>query len=233
VSIVLLGPSVSTPQAQSAPVPLDPITAIVDAFRTHDIVALSDAHGNEQNQQPPIAEDYIVWAIGCPKNRLPHRASDLEPAALHQLALAAVRDFHPVLRRFVADADVRYTMLTPLAAATKPSAWPAPPITLMGDAVHVMPPTGAHGGNTALRDAALLADTLQGAVAAGTPVRDAIARYQSEMVAYAFKEVDASIRTLRRINASNPLFRFAMFRAMPWLRARIKGRLMTNQEWES
>lgn len=30
--------------------PLDPVTAIVDAFRTHDIVALCDAHGNVQSQ---------------------------------------------------------------------------------------------------------------------------------------------------------------------------------------
>ncbi len=30
--------------------PLDPVTAIADAFRTHDIVALGDAHGNVQSQ---------------------------------------------------------------------------------------------------------------------------------------------------------------------------------------
>ena len=35
--------------AQDAPrpaVPIDPIPAILDAFRQHDIVALGDAHGN-------------------------------------------------------------------------------------------------------------------------------------------------------------------------------------------
>ena len=39
--------------AQTAGVPakpLDPVSAIVDAFRDHDIVALSDAHGNVQSQ---------------------------------------------------------------------------------------------------------------------------------------------------------------------------------------
>ena len=39
--------------AQDAPrpaVPIDPIPAILDAFRQHDIVALGDAHGNEQAQ---------------------------------------------------------------------------------------------------------------------------------------------------------------------------------------
>src|SRR5678815_5224298 len=29
--------------------PLEPIAAILDAFKTHDVVALSDAHGNLQN----------------------------------------------------------------------------------------------------------------------------------------------------------------------------------------
>jgi hypothetical protein len=38
--------------AQSIPkpaVPLEPISAILDAFKTHEIVALADAHGNDQN----------------------------------------------------------------------------------------------------------------------------------------------------------------------------------------
>jgi hypothetical protein len=38
--------------AQSTPkpaVPLEPISAILDAFKAHQIVALTDAHGNEQN----------------------------------------------------------------------------------------------------------------------------------------------------------------------------------------
>ncbi len=30
-------------------VPIDPITAIIYACRSHDVVAMSDAHGNEQN----------------------------------------------------------------------------------------------------------------------------------------------------------------------------------------
>jgi hypothetical protein len=30
--------------------PIDPVAAIIDAFKTHQVVAISDAHGNEQNQ---------------------------------------------------------------------------------------------------------------------------------------------------------------------------------------
>ena len=38
-------------QEQPKPaVPVDPATAIVEAFKTHQVVAISDAHGNEQNQ---------------------------------------------------------------------------------------------------------------------------------------------------------------------------------------
>jgi hypothetical protein len=61
---------------QGAPpaAPVDAVTAIIDAFRTHDIVALSDAHGNRQSQLflealvrdprfPTVAND-IVWESG-------------------------------------------------------------------------------------------------------------------------------------------------------------------------
>jgi hypothetical protein len=44
-------PSTAAAQSDSVPAkPLDPVTAIVEAFRNHDIVALSDAHGNVQSQ---------------------------------------------------------------------------------------------------------------------------------------------------------------------------------------
>lgn len=54
IATVLLGhASAPSALAQGEPVPavpLEPIAAIVDAFRTHDLVALGDAHGNVQSQ---------------------------------------------------------------------------------------------------------------------------------------------------------------------------------------
>jgi 2-polyprenyl-6-methoxyphenol hydroxylase-like FAD-dependent oxidoreductase len=103
---------------------------------------------------------------------------------------------------------------TPLSAATRPKLWPVSRVTLMGDAVHVMPPTGAHGGNTALRDAALLGDQLL----RPAPLEQAIRAYQQEMMRYAFKEVERSTAMLRRSNLGNPVARFTLLRALPWLR---------------
>lgn len=89
----------------------------------------------------------------------------------------------------------------------------------MGDAVHVMPPFGAHGGNTALRDAALLSEKLQASVQRQEPLEQAIGAYQEEMLAYAFQEVEASKAMMRRFAADNPLLRWVMLRAIPSLRS--------------
>lgn len=48
---VALAGTLALVQTEGVPAkPLDPVTAIVDAFRTHDVVALCDAHGNVQSQ---------------------------------------------------------------------------------------------------------------------------------------------------------------------------------------
>lgn len=170
-----------------------------------------------------------MWAIGLPKDALPEHVWELNPDALHRIALNATQDFHPVLRGFVEHADVDYTILTTLSAATRPKHWPASRVTLMGDAVHVMPPTGAHGGNTALRDAALLTDTLQKATENNTPLEDAIQSYQQEMISYAFKEVASSVKMLRSTSMTNPLARLIMLRMVPWLRSLMGHSLIGNQ----
>ena len=171
------------------------------------------------DQAAPITEDYVMWAILLPKQDCPANMWELEADALYNSAVDAVRGYHPVLRRFVECADAEYTVATSLFAATRPKAWRASRATLVGDAVHVMPPTGAHGGNTALRDAALLAEQLKRASAGDEPVKQAIGAYQNEMMEYAFKEVDASRKMLARSNIKNSLVRFLILRAIPWVRS--------------
>jgi 2-polyprenyl-6-methoxyphenol hydroxylase-like FAD-dependent oxidoreductase len=77
-----------------------------------------------------------------------------------------------------------------------------------------MPPFGAHGGNTALRDAA----SLGGKLAAGGSVAAAIAAYQDEMAEYAFRAVDSSARMMRRLTATSGFQTWAMTRVLPRFR---------------
>lgn len=71
---LLLSVALAWQQPAPAATPVEPVTAIIEAFRTHDIVALSDAHGNRQSQlflealvrdpRFPAAVDDIVWESG-------------------------------------------------------------------------------------------------------------------------------------------------------------------------
>lgn len=70
-----------------------------------------------------------------------------------------------------------------------------------------------------MRDAALLAEKLQDAAAKHEPLEQAMRAYQEAMIAYAFREVEASKTMMRRFTAKNPLVRWAMPCAIPWLRS--------------
>jgi 2-polyprenyl-6-methoxyphenol hydroxylase-like FAD-dependent oxidoreductase len=181
-------------------------------------------------EPPPISEDYLMWAIMFPQKALPVDVWQRDAHALHELALKASCDFHPVLQRFVMEADIDYTLVVTLYSSTRPQVWPISRATLMGDAIHVMPPLGAHGGNTALRDAALLAEKLMEVASRGEPLEQAIMTYQEEMAAYAFKEVDAATAMLRRSNTTNSLVRWAMLRAVPWLRSLTGSSLIIDED---
>lgn len=183
-----------------------------------------------EDQPPPSGEDYVMWAMMFPQEKLPSDVGKLDAQTLYHLALGAVRDFHPVLQRFVECANVDDTIVVILNAATRPKKWPALRATLMGDTVHVMPPLGAHGGNAALRDAALLAEKLQDAAHRGTPLEQAIKTYQEEVVIDAFKEVGSSTAMLRRSTTRNPLVRWAMLRAVPWLRSLASSSLVLETD---
>ncbi|MFI6240517.1 FAD-dependent oxidoreductase [Micromonospora sp. NPDC050795] len=164
----------------------------------------------------PTGGDYVMWGLLLRQEEVPMGIrGDL--LTLWRLASGMSMDFHPVIRRLVGTAELDATVLNLFAAGQRPRRWAVPRATMMGDAVHVMPPFGAHGGNTALRDAALLGHKLVEARAGGAPVEEAIASYQDEMVRYAFRAVDTATRLMRRLTGGAAAPHWVLTRVLPRL----------------
>jgi len=164
----------------------------------------------------PTGEDYVMWGLLLRQEEVPAglRGNLL---ALRELAARMTTDFHPLIRRLVDTAELDATVLNLFATGQRPRRWAVPRATMMGDAVHVMPPFGAHGGNTALRDAALLGHHLVEARASGRPVEEAIADYQDEMVPYAFRAVDTAAGLMRRLTGGAAAPHWVLTRVLPRL----------------
>jgi 2-polyprenyl-6-methoxyphenol hydroxylase-like FAD-dependent oxidoreductase len=80
------------------------------------------------------------------------------------------------------------------ATAQPVDAWESGPVTLLGDAIHTMPPTAGVGANTALQDAATLAGELGSAARGEQSLIDAVAAYERVMVPRGFDAVVSSLR---------------------------------------
>jgi 2-polyprenyl-6-methoxyphenol hydroxylase-like FAD-dependent oxidoreductase len=110
---------------------------------------------------------------------------------LWQIVVGATTEWHPTVRDLVAYADVDTFFPITIRASEPVDAWQSGPVTLLGDAIHTMPPTGGVGANTALRDAATLSSEL---LSGGRPLIDAIAAYERVMLPRGFDTVEHSLR---------------------------------------
>lgn len=94
--------------------------------------------------------------IGIPDKRL----FALPPQQLHHFALDATASWHPRLSELIHHADPYSFFSVAIRAGERVEPWQSGRVTLLGDAVHTMPPTGGIGAGTALQDAACLAAEL-------------------------------------------------------------------------
>ena len=114
------------------------------------------------------------------------------PAEVHAQMCDAVSDWHPALRGLVERID-RDTLFSAHFKRLDPTpAWESSNVTVIGDAIHAMLPTFGMGGNTSLRDAALLTAGLQRVAAGETTVPEAVAGYEAAMREYVYPIMEMS-----------------------------------------
>ncbi|MEW9528807.1 FAD-dependent oxidoreductase [Microbispora sp. NPDC049125] len=166
-------------------------------------------------RQRPAGDDYLLCAFVARKDRFPAHPERLDGAQLKAHIGGLIAGWHPALRRLIDQCPPHDVSAFPFQASGHPAPWAPSRVTVLGDAVHGMPPAGGNGANTALRDAALLTRRLSQAARGELPLLDAIGGYEAEMRDYGFQAVDLAMKTLRQGMSSNL---FDAFFSRNWFR---------------
>jgi 2-polyprenyl-6-methoxyphenol hydroxylase-like FAD-dependent oxidoreductase len=144
------------------------------------------------------AADYLMTVLTATPDRMgvPDEALQrMTPEEIWRLTVDATAGWHPAVRELFAHADPTTFFPVSIRAGDRVDAWQPGPVTLLGDAIHTMPPTGGVGANTALRDA----QTLAGELLTGAPLVEAVAAYEQVLLPRGFDVVDASLRMARQL----------------------------------
>jgi 2-polyprenyl-6-methoxyphenol hydroxylase-like FAD-dependent oxidoreductase len=139
--------------------------------------------------------DHLIWVLVSRPEPYGEDPKSIfrDGEALQSVVVGLMADWHPSLTRMVRETDPRVISATALHASNVIEPWQPSQVTLIGDAIHTMPPLRGLGGSTALRDAAVLYARLVEAERNRTSVVDAIGAYEAEMRGYGFAAVQSSL----------------------------------------
>ncbi|GLY63609.1 FAD-dependent oxidoreductase [Amycolatopsis taiwanensis] len=179
---------------------------------------------------PTDRGDYLVWAFSARQAALPPGGVDrISPVGLHSLALTFARTWHPRLRGIIEKSDAATVSAFTVRTSVPIRPWPAGAVTVLGDAIHSMPPSRGVGANTALRDAELLCRNLIASGSDRAAVIAAIGDYEKRMRDYGFAAVKASMQALKQsVTANSVAFTASkaalrLFNTFPAVRDRVFG----------
>jgi 2-polyprenyl-6-methoxyphenol hydroxylase-like FAD-dependent oxidoreductase len=126
-------------------------------------------------------EDYVMWALPLTREQLGSGAPGRRAGEL-------TAQLPPAPRQVVAEAWPDLTVALRIGRIPPPPPWPAGPVTLIGDAIHLAP---GFGGNLAMRDAHRLGEALAGVHCGRLGLLDAIGAYEDTMRRSSFPPVAA------------------------------------------
>ncbi|KAJ5226250.1 hypothetical protein N7468_007475 [Penicillium chermesinum] len=144
-----------------------------------------------------MPDPYMYWVITVRRAAIPfsdERSWNVTPEEAASLAEKLTETWDPAIRKVVTMQDRSKSSIRSILSAMPdmPSWEPSDRVTLVGDAIHVMPPTGAMGANTALRDAADLARRIADAGGAEGAVGQGLREYEAELRSFAKKAIELS-----------------------------------------
>ncbi len=143
---------------------------------------------------------YVFWSFLTDRNRFPSELETMSPDKLLRLTDEMTEGWHPRLKSLIKRADPKTVMALNYKTSVAPERWASGQVTLIGDAIHSMPPTGGLGANIALEDAAVLCQELINFQEDENLCLDeAVGNYESKMFEYAFQAVESSMVNLRRM----------------------------------
>lgn len=154
--------------------------------------------------EPPAGtgRPYLLCALVVRSDALPPDVTELDSDALRVAVDVLVAGWDPSLRRALAGSDPAARSAVAFRATGPLPTWAPGPVTVLGDAIHVMPPIGGLGGNTALRDAHLLGRLLPAVDRGERELAVAVGEYEAEMraygpaaVRYSMEQKDQALRT--------------------------------------
>lgn len=157
-----------------------------------------------------VETPYVLAALVADADTVPGDVTDLDGDALRRVVDGLVRDWHPDLRRLLAESDPSSRGAQRFVVSPQPGPWPSGPVTLLGDAVHVMPPTGGLGANSALRDAHRLTRALASVAEGREELVPAVAAYETDMRDHGYAAVRGALEVRDRLIARGVLPTLAM-----------------------
>lgn len=116
-------------------------------------------------------EDYVMWALPITRERL-------GSTEVWRRAVELTSDLPSALRSVVAEAWQDLTVALRSGVIPPMPAWPASPVTVVGDAIHLAP---GFGGNLAMQDAHRLCEALVAADRGQLTLLEAIGAYEDSM----------------------------------------------------
>jgi salicylate hydroxylase len=153
--------------------------------------------------------DYYFWAFLTRQKNYPLQGDlqHLSGGELLPIAQDMINGWHLNLQHLVSLTDQSTVIATPLRIATLVAPWESQNITLLGDAIHSMPPTRGIGGNIALKDAQLLCQRLIAVARQEKTLSQALKEYATEMLHYSFAAVKSSKQSMDMIVMENSVGR--------------------------
>ncbi|KAH7319571.1 hypothetical protein B0I35DRAFT_214993 [Stachybotrys elegans] len=157
---------------------------------------------------PELPDDYMYWSMLVPSKALGFHeqmiAGVYHSKTAVELNTMLTAEWHPSIRCLIDLQDAEFaTKLRVISSTPDVAAWESSPcVTLLGDAIHVMSPSGAVGAATALKDAVALIKAITGPEGIS---QASIQQYESDMREVAKAAIDRSFRGGKLLYGQPPL----------------------------